>query len=68
VSKRFVITRIVTSSTVVPYGTQYYPGMTPEEAIELEKEQGPEEWGEYFFEESNVDDIKTFVEVVDFDD
>ena len=64
--KKLKITRIVRNSSTLPYNEQYYPGITIEEAIQLERE-GEDSWEEGFFEGENLN-IQTFVEVVEDDD
>jgi hypothetical protein len=66
--KKLRITRVITTTEVIPYGEGYYDGMTLEEAIKDEQDAGPENgWGEYIFEDPNVS-YTTTVEVIDEDD
>jgi flagellar basal body rod protein FlgG len=67
--KKLKVTRIVTSSGVSPYNEKYYPQFASiEEAAEYERNQPVEEWADFFFEESNVDSVQSFVEIVEEND
>ncbi len=62
-TKQLRITRIVTNVSTIEFTDEYYPGLTIEQATEIERE-GEDNWEEGFFDSDDIE-VKTFVEIVD---